>query len=239
MARRIPRQLEPHPLSNLLPMMSEAELRKLRADILEVGLKEPIMLFEGKILDGRNRYQACRDLDIQPTLEEFHGTEEEALDYVLAKNVQRRQLTASQKAIVALRCLEQIKDDVAQRRVERIKETIAAKKEMGELLPSSPKNLKSTDIAGMIVGVSGRYVADALLLQQKAPELLDDVFANRIPLSRAIKGLKPKPKNRKRRGTRKSALHKGIKQLLRRAKGMPAVSEHLQQALKELQKLEA
>ena len=37
MASRKPKALEPHPLSNLLPMMSEDELRKLRADILEVG----------------------------------------------------------------------------------------------------------------------------------------------------------------------------------------------------------
>lgn len=57
------------PLSNLLPMMSEDELKKLRADILEVGLEEPIMpimLFEGNILDGRDRYQACQDVGIEP-----------------------------------------------------------------------------------------------------------------------------------------------------------------------------
>jgi len=239
MARRIPKQLESHPLSNLLPMMSEDELKKLRADILEVGLKEPIMLFEGKILDGRNRYRACQDLGVEPTFEEFAGTADEALDYVLAKNVQRRQLSGSQRAIVALRFLDQISEEVAQQRVQKIKDTVAAKKEMGELLPSSPKeSLKATDIAGLVVGVSGRYVADAKLVQEKAPELIDDVFANRIPLSRAVRGLKPKPKSRKRCGARKSALRKGITQLLRKTKAMPTVSEHLLQALNELQKLE-
>ncbi|MBT3381167.1 MAG: ParB N-terminal domain-containing protein [Lentisphaerae bacterium] len=242
MPPRRPKALEPHPLSNLLPMMSEDELKKLRADILEVGLKEPIMLFEGKILDGRNRYRACQDLGVEPTFEEFDGTADEALDYVLAKNVQRRQLSGSQRAIVALRFLDQISDEVAQQRVQKIRDTVAAKKEMGELLPSSPKkSLKATDIAGLVVGVSGRYVADAKLVQEKAPELVDQVFSGELPLSRTVKGLKPKPRSKKRNSKRRSEkkqtpLERAIRQALRRAASEPTVAEHLQNALSELQR---
>ena len=239
MATKRAKALEPHPLSNLMPMMSETELKKLRADILEVGLKEPITLFEGKILDGRNRYQACQDLAVDPAFEEFTGTEDEALDYVLAKNVHRRQLTSSQKAVIALRCLDQIKEEVQQRRIERIRETVAAKKEMGELLPSSPKKtMKATDIAGMIVGVSGRYVADAQLLQEKVPEMVDKVLAGEVALSRAVKEYRRKGAGKKG-GAKSKTRRSTLKRLIRQVNDKPSVVDLLTQALAELERVEA
>jgi ParB-like chromosome segregation protein Spo0J len=55
--------LVPHELANLLPMQSASEFANLKADIAANGLLQPIWLFEGRILDGRNRYRACRELN--------------------------------------------------------------------------------------------------------------------------------------------------------------------------------
>jgi ParB-like chromosome segregation protein Spo0J len=223
-------------MSALLPMMSDQELRKLRADILKNGQQESIVLFEGKILDGRNRYQACGDLGITPRTEVFAGKPEDALHYVMSRNVHRRQLSASQKAVVALNCLPLIQEETERARIGKIKATIDAKKGMGELLPSSPKKLKSTDIAGAIVGVSGRYVADAQLLQQKAPELLDKVFARAIPLSKAVR--KYKKTEGEKRGPKAKPLQGAIKALIRKLEDKPSVVKHMEKALQELLNLE-
>ena len=51
--------MEFHPIANILPMMSDEELSELSKDITSNGLRVPILLHEGKILDGRSRYQAC------------------------------------------------------------------------------------------------------------------------------------------------------------------------------------
>jgi ParB-like chromosome segregation protein Spo0J len=233
-----PAKLEPHPLSALLPMMSDQELRKLRADILKNGQQEPIVLFEGKILDGRNRYRACMDLGIvDPKKEDFAGKPEDALHYVMARNVHRRQLSASQKAVVALNCLPLIQEETERARIEKIRATIDAKKGMGELLPSSPRKLKSTDLAGAIVGVSGRYVADAQLLQKKAPDLLDKVFARAIPLSKAVR--KYKTTAGAKRGPKAKPLQGELKALMLKLEGKPSVVKHLEKALEELVRLEA
>jgi hypothetical protein len=57
--------LQPHPLADLFPMMGEAELSALAADIKAHGLREPIVLHEGLILDGRNRLKACEIVGVR------------------------------------------------------------------------------------------------------------------------------------------------------------------------------
>lgn len=93
--------LQPHEYSQMFPLMSGSDYEALRDDIRENGQYELITLFEGKILDGRNRYNACIDLQIEPRLVAFDGSSEEALEYALSKNLHRRQLTVAQRALVA------------------------------------------------------------------------------------------------------------------------------------------
>lgn len=89
-----------HSLANQFPMMSRDEYVALKADIEENGLKEAILLFEGRVLDGRNRYNACLELGIEPRFREFRGTWEEAAKLSASANLTRRHLSKSQKAMV-------------------------------------------------------------------------------------------------------------------------------------------
>jgi ParB family chromosome partitioning protein len=64
--------------------MSEKEFNSLRDDIKERGLQERIVLYQGKILDGRNRYQACKDLGIKPDTKPYTG--DDPVGFVLGAN---------------------------------------------------------------------------------------------------------------------------------------------------------
>lgn len=59
-----------HPAANVLPMMSDDEFERLRADIEQHGLLTPIETVDGKIIDGRHRYSACKVLGIEPDVVE-------------------------------------------------------------------------------------------------------------------------------------------------------------------------
>lgn len=50
-----------HELADLFPMLCEEELSELADQIERDGFDttHPIVIFEGKILDGRNRWRAC------------------------------------------------------------------------------------------------------------------------------------------------------------------------------------
>lgn len=90
-----------HDFANLFPMLDAAGQDSLRADIQAYGVREPVILFDGRILDGRNRHMAARDLGIDFPVADFAGTARDALQYVLSTNLHRRHLTESQRAAVA------------------------------------------------------------------------------------------------------------------------------------------
>jgi len=89
-----------HPEANRYPMIGEDKFRALKASIDRLGLLESIKLdHEGRIISGRNRYRACRELSIEPRME---TVDQNARDYVHARDTMRRTQTMSQDIAVIL-----------------------------------------------------------------------------------------------------------------------------------------
>jgi hypothetical protein len=95
----MPMEYEFHPLANIFPMMTDEETEALADDMLEHGQRESIALYDGKILDGRNRYRACRLKGIEPRFIEQRPADPAA--FVASANLHRRHLDASQRAMIA------------------------------------------------------------------------------------------------------------------------------------------
>jgi len=90
---------EVHKLAYIFPEIDEAALYALRDDIKAHGQREPIWLYEGKIIDGRHRYQACQMLGRDVLTRNYPG--DDPIGFVLSANLHRRHLNESQRAMVA------------------------------------------------------------------------------------------------------------------------------------------
>lgn len=87
-----------HPLCTLFPRLSGNEYQTLVDDIRENGLREPITLHDGMILDGGNRYRACIDAGVTPSFRAFDGAN--IVTFVLSANLHRRHLSPGQQAAI-------------------------------------------------------------------------------------------------------------------------------------------
>lgn len=87
--------LDTHPAADVFPMMDDARLAELVADVESNGLIRPIVLLDGQILDGRNRMQACVETATEPRFEEWTGND--PYQWVWSMNAARRDLTHPQR----------------------------------------------------------------------------------------------------------------------------------------------
>lgn len=95
-------EMQFHPLSGLFPLMSESEFSALVADVSANGLREPLHVQDGSIVDGRHRYRACLAAGVEPRFVQVpDDTDLRAL--VISLNLHRRHLSESQRAMVAAR----------------------------------------------------------------------------------------------------------------------------------------
>ena len=93
--------LQRHELSSAFPDLEEPEFYELQEDIKINGLRSPITLFEGKVIDGWHRFVACQNLEIEPKLIDLDG---DPVDFVVTQNIHRRHLTPSQRAMALATC---------------------------------------------------------------------------------------------------------------------------------------
>lgn len=198
--------MKAHPLSELLPMLDDKALRELADDIREHGLREPIATLDGLVLDGRNRLRACELAGVKPTFVAFTG---DPLAFVASKNLHRRHLTASQRALVAARIIEVIEQEGRRRR-----EAVADGKSATASAEAAPtpdvasieaalrldSSGRTADRVASVVGASGPSTERARrVLQRGVPEVVDAVLRGRLAVSAAanLAGLEPEEQRRR------------------------------------------
>jgi hypothetical protein len=197
-------KLDYHPLADIFPLLDGKAYEAFRDNIHQHGQGDDIITFEGKILDGRNRYRACLELGVTPRLREWDGKGSPA-DYVWSKNAERRHLTESQRAMAAAALLEWKKKDAERR--------LLAGKAHGPVanLPQG----RSRDQAADKLKVSPRSVQSATKVRQKGtPELVKAVQDGTVSVSAAADLADLSPKKQR------EAVAKGKKEVAARAKAV-------------------
>ncbi len=177
--------LKDHPLAKVFPAMSADEFAQLQDDIKQHGLREPIVLFEGKVLDGRTRARACHALGITPKTRTLRNGS--PLDFVISMNLKRRHLTESQKGMLSSDLLPLFEKEAKKRQGTRTDKLV------GNNAHKSNEKHRARDDAAKSVGVSSRYTSDAKAISKASPKLAKEVREGKKTIPQAIKEIRPKP----------------------------------------------
>ncbi len=97
--------LTQHPLSAAFPAMADADFAALVDDIAANGLRHPVVLYQGQVIDGWHRYSACLKAGIEPEVTPLDD-DVDPRAFVLSLNLSRRHLTASQRAVAVVAVAE-------------------------------------------------------------------------------------------------------------------------------------
>ena len=157
-----------HPLSAAFPAMAAEDFQGLKDSIMEIGVQNPITVFEGMVIDGWHRYTAANELGMDCPVVELGDVDPR--DFVLAQNKARRHVTQAQLAMAttAVYAWRPMGSNQHQARV-------------GTECPP-----KSTAELAQVAGVSEKTIKQAKAVQTKAaPEVVEAVKTGEIGLPKA------------------------------------------------------
>ena len=156
-----------HPLSAAFHAMSDEDFQSLKDSITNIGVQNPITVFEGMVIDGWHRYIAANEMGMDCPVVALGDVDPR--DFVLAQNKARRHITQAQLAMATT--------------------SVYAWRPVGNpaLSNSAPgAELKTTKELAVSAGVSERTIEQAKAVQTKAaPEVVEAVKAGEIGLKKA------------------------------------------------------
>lgn len=191
--------IQPYPIHMvcmLFPELDDREKAALRADIKAHGQADPILLFDGQVIDGRHRQEACNRLGIEPVYAQWtpktpdnpDAVEAELKAFVSSKNLVRRHLTVGQRSMIAAILLK-----------TKIPVLIKSctEKEIKEELPKLPKDpvqictsivsRSEVKVQAESMKVSPRSVRSAMKVLENGSEALKNaVSSGKITLNKAV-----------------------------------------------------
>jgi len=170
--------MEYHELANIFPLVDGEEFQELVKDIKANGQREAITTYQGKILDGRNRYRACLEAGVEPTTKQYVGND--PLSFVVSLNLHRRHLKSSQRAAIAVESegLLQKLETEAKARKRHGGEGRPIGDNLRELIPAGyqGRNYREADTNRIshqlaeIFGTNRKYIEQVKQVKQNDPE---------------------------------------------------------------------
>ncbi len=182
-------ELQFHPAASVFPMMRGEEYQELLYDIQEHGLREPILLCDGQILDGRNRFRVCREIGIEPAFRKWDGKGGSPLSVVLSLNLHRRHLTSSQRAAIAVEILPMLEREAKERQRESGREHGRGKvvQKTSQPIDGPMRQPRSTEQAARLLSTNSDYVKAAKKVHEADPALLQKVRDGETHIADALR----------------------------------------------------
>lgn len=146
---------------SLLPDLAEPERQELEKQILRDGVLNPIIVWNGTIVDGHNRYMICKLNGITefPVKEMQFKNRDDVIEWILRQQLGRRNLTDFQRTRIALRYEEMISKKAKERQREAGGDRKSDEYKKNASVPRNITDMHTTrDEIARIAGTSGSTV---------------------------------------------------------------------------------
>jgi DNA modification methylase len=174
-------------LESLIPPLSNEEFKQLERNILEEGIREPLITWNGILIDGHNRYRIAQEHDINyETLEKEFDNIFLVKVWMIYNQFGRRNLSNYWRSVLALEL-----EDVFKVKAKEIKaEKISEFRKTGEISQISDKPDTKKDLA-KIANVSHDTIAKVKKIQANAtPEVKEKLNTGTMSINEAYKEIK-------------------------------------------------
>lgn len=175
--------------------MQDKEFAALVESVRTNGLRDPILLYEGKILDGRNRYNACLKAKVEPQFEPWEG--DDPWEFVWDTNAERRNISQIQKGAIFLvkqrkrtewlEAKRRLGEEANKARSEALKSKGNEKLDShvsNDTRPDKPKEHTRDKVAEK-TQTSPATAGRVLALESTHPELVDKIAQGKISFAEA------------------------------------------------------
>lgn len=180
---------------NIFPEANPEDFNRLKEDIQTSGYdkNQPVMLFQGGIIDGWNRQKACDALGVTPAYKEFHGTDADAIAFMMRTN-KRRNLNKGQWACIAAEAdelLAVIREDSDKNKGGRPK--VEPEKPQQKIVAVNQNRNVTDTKAAEAFNTNRTYVNQAVKMKEAAPEVFEKVKAGKMTMQDANKAVRSIP----------------------------------------------
>lgn len=180
---------------DLLPPLPDDKRKQLEENILQNGIREPLVLWQGILIDGHNRYEIAKRHNLTFTSVEYHFNDRSDVRLWIANNqFGRRDLNNYERSLLALK----IKPDIAKKAKENQAEYHGNQYESGLCQKSDKVQIDTKKEVAKLAGVSHDTIAKVEKIEAHAtPEVKAAVKSGKISINEGYKQVKRAEKEAK------------------------------------------
>ena len=178
---------------NLIPKLTDDEIKQLEENILEEGCREPLVIWNNTIIDGHNRYKICTENNIDfKTVEKNFNNREEVKMWIYKNQLARRNLNDAQKIEIAKKIkegesklarekqLSKLKQNNVNANLAQMENTVYVNSTQTEEGNDEAEKINVNKEIADMVGVSECTVARYNTIQNKAPEEIQNAVKDNV-----------------------------------------------------------
>ena len=179
--------------ADLIPPLTIEERGELENSIMDDGCRDAICVWDGVIVDGHNRYEICKRRKRAFRVKEMHfDNDEAAVAWIIRNQFARRNLTAMQRAELALKLKDAVAAEAKKRQMSQLKK--GAEKPVVQK-SAQRESGKTRDELAKMAGVSHDTIAKVeKIVAEAEPKVVEAARRGSMSINAAFRTIAPEPR---------------------------------------------